>query len=99
MLNHIVLFKRKPDVTVDAELEQSLVTRMDELGGRIDVVRHWRVAANELVRKISWDYVLESSFEDSDALDAYLFHPLHQALVADLREYFEWAAVDYTVVG
>ncbi len=26
-----------------------------------------------------------------------LFHPPHQALVADFKTYFEWAAVDYTV--
>lgn len=42
-------------------------------------------------------YVLESSFESVEALNAYLFHPLHQALIADLKPYFEWAAVDYTV--
>lgn len=32
-----------------------------------------------------------------EALNTYLFHPLHQALIADLKPYFEWAAVDYTV--
>lgn len=30
-------------------------------------------------------------------LNDYLFHPLHQALVADLKAWFEWAAVDYTL--
>ncbi|HEX5286700.1 MAG TPA: Dabb family protein [Polaromonas sp.] len=41
--------------------------------------------------------MLESSFESVEALNTYLFHPLHQALIADLKPYFEWAAVDYTV--
>ena len=49
------------------------------------------------MRPISWDYLLDSEVNDAAALDAYLFHPLHQALIADLKPYFEWAAVDYTV--
>ena len=42
--------------------------------------------------------MLESEVSDADALNAYLFHPLHQALVADLKPYFAWAAVDYTAL-
>ena len=97
MIRHIVLFRRKADVAQDTALEQALAERMTALGAQIPVIRHWRVAANELVRPISWDYVLESEVESVEALDAYLFHPLHQALVADLKPYFDWAAVDYTV--
>jgi len=96
MIRHIVLFRRRPQVERDIELERALATRMAELGARIPVIRHWRVAANELVRPISWDYVLESEVDNAQALDEYLFHPLHQALIADLKPYFEWAAVDYT---
>ena len=97
MIRHIVLFRRKPEVTHDSTQEQALVERMTTLGAQIPVIRQWRVAANEFVRPISWDYVLESEVESAEALDDYLFHPLHQALIADLKPYFEWAAVDYTV--
>lgn len=97
MIRHIVLFRRKADAPADAAREASLVERMANLGAQIPVIRHWRVAANELVRPISWHYVLESEVDDAKALDEYLFHPLHQALVADLKTCFEWAAVDYTV--
>lgn len=97
MLNHIVLFRRRPEVAANTTLEQGLVERMNALGSRIDAIRAWRLSANELDRPICWDYCLESRFDDLDALNAYLFHPLHQALVADLKTYFEWAAVDYTV--
>jgi hypothetical protein len=97
MLKHTVLFRRKPDVAKDAALEQALVERMQTLGAQIPGIREWRVGVNELVRPISWDVALESAVDDAAALDVYLFHPLHQALVADLRPYFEWAAVDYTV--
>lgn len=97
MLNHIVLFRRKADVAADPALEKALVTRMDALGAQIDTIRGWRLSANEVDRPICWGYALESSFDDLPGLNTYLFHPLHQALVADLKPYFEWAAVDYTV--
>ena len=96
-IRHIVLFRRKAGVAQDPALERALAERMAAMGAQIPVVRHWRVAANELVRPISWDYVLESEVDSAQALDDYLFHPLHQALIADLKPYFEWAAVDYTV--
>ena len=97
MLNHIVLFRRKPDVAAHAGLEASLVERMDALGTQIAGIRGWKLSTNELDRPICWGYVLESQFEDASALNEYLFHPLHQALIADLKPYFEWAAVDYTL--
>jgi len=97
MLNHIVMFRRKADVAANAALEKALVARMDALRDQIEVIRNWRLSTNELDRPICWGYVLESSFESVEALNTYLFHPLHQALIADLKPYFEWAAVDYTV--
>lgn len=97
MLNHIVLFRRLKDVAPNAAVEAALVERMHALEGQIDGIRTWRVAANEVDRPICWDYVLESGFDDVDGLNAYLFHPVHQALIADLKTRFEWAAVDYTV--
>ena len=90
-------FRRKADAAPDAALEKALIQRMDALGTQIDVIRDWRLSANELERPICWGYVLESAVDDEQALNTYLFHPLHQALVADLKLYFEWAAVDYTV--
>ena len=97
MMRHIVLFRRKADVEKNATLEKALTERMHALGPQIPAIQKWNFAANELARPICWDYVLESEVVDAKALDEYLFHPLHQALVADLKPYFEWAAVDYTV--
>lgn len=91
------MFRRKADVAANAALEKALVARMDALRDQIEVIRNWRLSTNELDRPICWGYVLESSFESVEALNTYLFHPLHQALIADLKPYFEWAAVDYTV--
>lgn len=96
MMRHIVLFRRKPEVAKDEALEQALTDRMASLGKDIPQIRGWVFRANELQRPICWDYVLESEVADAQALNDYLFHPLHQALVADLKPYFEWAAADYT---
>ena len=97
MTRHIVLFRRKPGVDRHPELESRLVARMRGLEQEIDFIREWRVAANELDRPICWDYILESTFDDAAAVERYLPHPAHQALVTELKTYFEWAAVDYTL--
>ncbi|WP_028237887.1 Dabb family protein [Stutzerimonas azotifigens] len=97
MMKHIVMFRRIPGVEPQAELEERLVERMRLLPNSIDFVRDWRVSANELDRPICWDYILESTFDDAQAVAEYLPHPAHQALVADLKQYFEWVAVDYTI--
>jgi len=97
MMRHIVMFRRLPGVDAQPDREADLVGRMRDLNQHIDFIRDWRVAANELDRPICWDYILESSFDDADAVQRYLPHPAHQALVADLKQYFEWVAVDYSV--
>lgn len=97
VLKHVVMFRRKRDVTQDAAREKVLTDRMAALGAQIPVIRGWTFVANEIARPICWDYLLDSVMDDAPSLDAYLFHPLHQALVADLKPYFEWVAVDYTV--
>jgi hypothetical protein len=96
MLKHIVMFRRKAEVAMDIALESVLVNRMNGLATQIDAIREWRLSENELDRPICWHYVLESGFDDPISLGAYLTHPKHVELVADLKKYFEWAAVDYT---
>jgi hypothetical protein len=97
MMRHIVLFRRLKDVAKNEVLEKALADRMTNLNQLIPDLHAWRVGKNEMDRAICWDYVLECEVSDASALDAYLFHPAHQALIADLKQYFEWAAVDYTV--
>jgi hypothetical protein len=96
MMQHVVMFRRLAHVTADAHREAALVERMRKLDSEIDFIRAWRVSANELARPICWDYLLEASFDDADAVERYLPHPAHQALIADLKQYFEWVACDYT---
>ena len=51
--------------------------------------------ANEHDRPLCWDYLLDADLADAEALAAYLAHPPHQALLPELRAYFELAVVDY----
>ena len=96
MLTHIVLFRRRPGVEPDAALEADFATRLAALPGQIPTIRRWRFSANQLQRPSSWQWVLESAFDDEAVLDAYLVHPAHAGIVGALRHHFEWAAVDYT---
>ncbi|RQT14937.1 Dabb family protein [Burkholderia contaminans] len=96
MMRHVVMFRRLGHVDADATREAALVERMRGLQREIDFIRAWRVSANELDRPICWDYLLEATFDDAAAVERYLPHPAHQALVADLKTYFEWVACDYT---
>ncbi|RQR33257.1 Dabb family protein [Burkholderia sp. Bp9142] len=96
MMQHVVMFRRLAHVDADTAREAALVERMRGLAREIDFIRAWRVSANELDRPICWDYLLEATFDDAAAVERYLPHPAHQALVADLKTYFEWVACDYT---
>ena len=96
VMKHIVMFRRRADVAGQPGLEAQLVERMRTLDREIAFVRGWKVSANELDRAICWDYLLESTFDDRQALEQYLPHPAHVALITDLKQYFDWAAVDYT---
>ncbi|WP_297837596.1 Dabb family protein [Pseudomonas sp.] len=96
MMKHIVMFRRLPGVDKQPELESRLVQWMRDLRKDIDFARSWKVSANELDRPICWEYLLETSFDDADAVNRYLPHPAHVALITELKKYFEWAAVDYT---
>jgi len=97
MIHHIVMFRRKPDGAVPPAQTQAQLARIAALGEQIDTVRAWKFRANEQHRPVCWDYVLESQFEDAQALHDYIHHPLHQALIEEvLKPCFEWAVVDYT---
>ncbi len=97
MLKHIVMFRRKPGIGMNTEIEAAFFARLQHLDREIDLVRGWKLTRNELDRASSWLCVLESSFDDARALDDYMKHPAHQAIVGSLREYFEWATCDYTL--
>lgn len=96
---HLVMFRRLAGVPEDRATQVDLTARLDALGAAIAGVESWRLAANEHDRPLCWDYVLEAELTDDAALAAYLAHPAHQALLPELRAYFELAVVDYDAGG
>ena len=94
-VRHLVMLRRRPDVAEAPALEDGLTSRLDALGSEVPGIEKWLLAANEHDRPLCWDYVLEAELVDDAALAAYLAHPLHRALLPDLRAYFELAVVDY----
>ena len=96
VLIHIVMFRRKPGNEPDAAVEARFFDQLGALHSQVPLIRRWRLSRNQLARPTSWSYVLESAFDDVAALDAYLVHPAHVAVVGSLRHYFDWAVCDYT---
>lgn len=96
---HLVMFRRLADVPADHAREADLLTRLGALGDSIAGIETWRLAANEHDRPVCWDHVLEADLTDDAALATYLAHPEHQALLPDLRAYFDMAVVDYATGG
>ena len=94
-VRHVVMLRRRPEVAPDRAVEQDLTRRLDGLGAEIPGLEAWLLAANEHDRPLCWDYLLDADLADSEALAAYLAHPSHQALLPELRAYFELAVVDY----
>jgi hypothetical protein len=94
-VRHLVMLRRRPDVAEEPSQAEGLTRRLDALGTEVPGIERWLLAANEHDRPLCWDYVLEAELADITALAAYLSHPLHRALLPELRSYFELAVVDY----
>jgi hypothetical protein len=94
-VRHVVMLRRRTDLAADPDVERELTTRLGGLGAQVPGLESWLLAANEHERPLCWDYLLDAELGDADALAAYLAHPVHQALLPDLRAYFELAVVDY----
>ena len=94
-VRHVVMLRRRADVAEQLAQETDLTARLTGLGAEVPGIERWSFAANEHDRPLCWDYLLEAELADAAALAAYLAHPLHQALLPELRAYFELAVVDY----
>lgn len=84
MIEHIVLIKSAPETT--GAQKQELIDRTlklkDEIPGIIDIQQ----GLNFSTRNQGYDMGLTVRFEDRQALERYLPHPAHQAIIAYLKE-------------
>ncbi|MEU5053601.1 Dabb family protein [Streptomyces sp. NPDC021096] len=95
MIRHLVLFKLNEGVERDDPRVVAGVRAFEELGALIPDLRSWECGWNISDRPIAYDYAINSSVEDTDALRRYLEHPAHQAGVGQWREFATWVIADY----
>ncbi|MFH8339667.1 Dabb family protein [Streptomyces sp. AM6-12] len=95
MIRHLVLFKLNEGVERDDPRVEAGVAAFRTLPGQIEELRSWECAWNITDRPIAYDFAINSSVEDTAALQRYLDHPAHQAGVALWREFATWVIADY----
>lgn len=100
MIRHIVMFRLK-DFPVESEkmtAAKQVITRLDELPLKIDLICRYEAGID--VRKLSWsfDIVLTMDFNTMDDLEAYTIHPAHQDFIAFNKDFsVEKTCIDYEV--
>lgn len=82
MLEHIVLFRFKPETT--AYTKQQIVTELLALKGKVPSIRDISAGPNFSDRNQGFEYGLVVRFADRQGLDSYQIHPDHQRIVHDL---------------
>ncbi|MFE3328572.1 Dabb family protein [Streptomyces sp. NPDC059176] len=95
MIRHLVLFKLNEGVRRDDPRVAAGVKAFEALGGLVPDLESWECAWNFTDRPIAYDYAINSSVADRDALTRYLEHPAHQAAAGQWREFATWVIADY----
>lgn len=98
MLKHIVMWKLKDEALgMDkAALALELKARLESLVGRVPSIRAFEVGLNVVAADTASDVVLVSAFDDLAGLQSYVDHPIHQEVVAFVKQVVaERRAVDY----
>ena len=89
MIAHIVLFRLRPEVSVEdrralidawaTALNDIAVIRRARVGRRVQIGRSY-----ESLTRLDFPYAAVLEFDDVDALRAYLDHPAHEAMATRL---------------
>lgn len=94
-LHHLVLFKLKPGVQKSDSRYPDAVKLLRGLVGQIPQVLDMRAGENFSTRTIAVDFGLMVVLENETALQAYLDHPAHKAVVQAWKEIAEWTIADF----
>ncbi len=87
MIQHIVLFRLKADVS--EEVIADLMAHFEALPAAIPEIDHLDVRRDIVGRPVSCHFGLVSRFADMDALRAYQQHPVHVAAFERTKPYLE----------
>ncbi|MDO9257410.1 MAG: Dabb family protein [Bacteroidales bacterium] len=98
MIRHIVMFKLKdfPGESEKITAAKEVISRLDDLPQKIDVIRKYEAGID--VRKLSWSYdiVLIMDFDNMIDLETYTVHPAHQEFIAFNKDYsINKGCIDY----
>lgn len=97
MIRHLVLFKLNEGVTRDEPRVVAGARAFAGLGTLVPEVESWECGWNVSDRPIAYDFAINSSVADGNALARYLGHPAHQAAVAPWAEFATWVIADYEI--
>ena len=100
MIRHVVMWKLKDEALGLAKgaLQAELKRRLEALVGRVPTIITFEVGVNVLPGDTVADVCLVSTFADLAALRAYVEHPVHQEVVAFVKQVAaERRAADYEV--
>lgn len=100
MIRHIVLFKLKDfeNEIRKQEIRLKIKNRIEELPGKIDLIR--RCEVGEDIRKLdmSYDIVLTMDFDNLNDLNTYTDHPAHQEFIRFNKEFSaSKVCIDYEI--
>lgn len=79
MVEHLVLFKLKPDVTEDQK--EQMIEGLRSLQEKIPGILHLSAGGNFSDRSQGYEIGLSVRFVDRQALDVYIPHPAHRECV------------------
>jgi hypothetical protein len=100
MFKHVVMWKFKDSAENGSRNEnlQKAKQLLDALPEKIAVIRNFEVGIDILHSSTSYDLILNSSFENQQALVQYQTHPEHVKVVEFLRKVqISKVVVDYVV--
>jgi quinol monooxygenase YgiN len=100
MIKHIIMWRLRDSAEgfSKAENAQRVKQQLEELGRRIQEIKHLEVGININTTQDAFDVVLYSEFENRDDLDRYQNHPARLAFkefIGEIRS--EKRIVDYEV--
>ena len=97
MVEHLVLFKLKPETT--DEERAAMCRALGELGAQVPGILDISCGVNFSNRNQGYDVALAIKFMDRESLDTYLPHPAHRGAVDTfVRPYLEDViVVDYEI--
>ena len=97
MIRHLVLFKLNEGVGRDDPRVAAGARAFAELGALVPEVASWECGWNITDRPIAYDFAINSTVADTDALARYLDHPAHKEAVGPWAEFATWVIADYEI--